>query len=251
MTSTLTPSIDNKSPLWDALKLFGLLLVFVDHIGMFIYPEQLWLRAVGRSAMPVFLFLTGFALHFRQDIKIVALGVILTGLTIWRVDGFVLNMLLTISFCRWILSRADRYPTFNPWRYWLFLNIIAVPAMLVAEYGSHALIIAFLGYMQRRPQRFSRNSRMAYGGLSLLMYAALQSFIFEITQPAQIALMMLGLCSIFMLFLNCTPTQADKRYPAAMTSGWKLLRASGKYCLYIYALHLMLLLVFLPDALQR
>ena len=39
-----------------ALKLIALITMATDHIGMVLLPEQMWLRAIGRVAMPIFAF---------------------------------------------------------------------------------------------------------------------------------------------------------------------------------------------------
>ena len=43
----------------DLLKVLGTLLMVIDHVGMYLYPEQIYLRIIGRGAAPLFFFATG------------------------------------------------------------------------------------------------------------------------------------------------------------------------------------------------
>lgn len=40
----------------NALKLLACITMFLDHLGAFLFPGVLWLRLVGRTAMPLFAF---------------------------------------------------------------------------------------------------------------------------------------------------------------------------------------------------
>jgi hypothetical protein len=39
------------------LKLIAVVTMLIDHIGLVYYPDELWLRAIGRLAMPIFAYL--------------------------------------------------------------------------------------------------------------------------------------------------------------------------------------------------
>lgn len=45
---------------YDLLKAIAILLMIVDHIGFFFFPEFTLLRVIGRISMPLFLFLVGY-----------------------------------------------------------------------------------------------------------------------------------------------------------------------------------------------
>lgn len=253
MTITPTPSTARRSLAWDQLKVFGLLLVLVDHAGAFLFPDALWLRGIGRAAMPVFLFLTGFALTYKQDRIMIALGVFVTAVIVFKLGHwFPVDILLTIALCRWLLHIADtRKKPFNPWQWWLLVNIIALPSMLVIGYGSHALMFAFFGYMQRRPERFSRNSRLAFGLLSMIAHAIMQAILFAMP-PAVCGLMVLALAVIFAAFWKLPPlitTQMQQAHPTEKP-GQAGLQWLGRNCLYLYALHLVALVLWNAQALE-
>lgn len=51
-----------------ALKLIAITAMAVDHIGALIYPEALWLRVVGRLAMPIIAFLLVEGYHHTRHL---------------------------------------------------------------------------------------------------------------------------------------------------------------------------------------
>lgn len=45
---------------YDYLKVFAIIVMIVDHLGYYRFPQMLELRLIGRFAFPIFLFLVGF-----------------------------------------------------------------------------------------------------------------------------------------------------------------------------------------------
>jgi hypothetical protein len=54
----------------DLLKIFALVLMIVDHIGLYFYPDLAYLRAIGRSSAPIWLFFVGYFAQHRDSSKI-------------------------------------------------------------------------------------------------------------------------------------------------------------------------------------
>ena len=50
------------------LKLIAIAAMTVDHIGALIYPEALWLRIIGRLAMPIIAFLLVEGFHHTRHL---------------------------------------------------------------------------------------------------------------------------------------------------------------------------------------
>jgi hypothetical protein len=46
---------------YDFLKFFAVVTMLIDHVGFFFFPDQPWLRAIGRLSFPCWMFLVGFA----------------------------------------------------------------------------------------------------------------------------------------------------------------------------------------------
>ena len=45
----------------DILKTVAIILMIIDHIGYYFFPENYWFRAIGRACVPVWFFLIGYA----------------------------------------------------------------------------------------------------------------------------------------------------------------------------------------------
>lgn len=51
----------------NALKMFAAILMLVDHAGFLIFPNALWLRAIGRIGMPIFAFLISEGCRYTKN----------------------------------------------------------------------------------------------------------------------------------------------------------------------------------------
>ena len=52
--SKITPNFQ------DLLKVIAIVTMLFDHMGLFFYHDNTWLRLVGRFSMPLFLFFAGY-----------------------------------------------------------------------------------------------------------------------------------------------------------------------------------------------
>lgn len=50
-----------------ALKLFAMIAMIIDHLKDSFFPEQIWMKVVGRLAMPVFAFMVAEGYHHTRD----------------------------------------------------------------------------------------------------------------------------------------------------------------------------------------
>ena len=100
--------------LYDYLKILALLSMIVDHMGYFLFPEEIWFRVFWRIAFPLFLLLVWYNGSYkrRSSLWIVGAGVQLVVWWMWYwwipVDP-MLNILLVIAGARVFLWRITRY----------------------------------------------------------------------------------------------------------------------------------------------
>lgn len=169
----------------------------VDHVGAYLYPDILWLRAIGRVTFPVWFFLVGFSTkhRIRQDILWFSLLMIplnpLTGVSV-----FPLNALVSIIIARLFMNLIDNRNLLEkePLTLWVAIAIFGASTSLMMEYGSFALMFACLGYITRHDLRGWRYR--AFYILSFLFFVGWQIalFRFDLAQSLFVVIGMAAVC---------------------------------------------------------
>jgi hypothetical protein len=136
----------------DLLKAFALVIMTIDHCGLFLLPDELWWRAIGRIGFPIWFFLIGYGRGTRIPNELLAGAVILllasatTGVAL-----FPLNALVSIILCRLALNVCstrrllERYPS----EMIALCLLLFLPSIYLFEYGTLAIGFAFAGRMLR------------------------------------------------------------------------------------------------------
>jgi hypothetical protein len=226
---------------WDALKILALALMMVDHLGHFFFSDQEWLRAMGRSAPIIFLFLVGYAPHYRFQRELFLLALLLTAsdfLLLMKPNE--LNILFNILICRAVLNWQERRNKRieRPLEWYLASMLLMLPTMFVVMYGTLLFPFALLGYMMRRREHYPAHELWMIGALAFAGYAAVQASLFDFS-PAMVVLMLTVMATsmLLMLRLSQTMTQAIKlpsffQIPALF---------AARYTGHLYVLHLIIM----------
>jgi len=218
---------------WDLVKLLGLALMLVDHIGLFFFPDELWLRAIGRSAAPIFLFLGGYASSYRLRWDLVILGILLTVSNTLVAGHFVLlNILLTIVICRLILGwRESKGGIVQPFA-WYFVAMAWIISLAIIQYGSFGLLFALCGYMKRFAERYTLRQRQLFWLLTFVSHGLLQMVATKLNLPEAL-LMAAVLAGVYTLLwrLEIRPVRVA---PVIDSIG----KWAARHMAYIYAGHL-------------
>lgn len=133
---------------YDLLKSVAVLTMLVDHVGMYLFSDQMWFRVVGRTAFPLFLFLVGYSGHTRTEKRLLVSAGMVSVLD-YLVTGsfFPLNVLWAIALTRWVLGR---------WGYGqVFLQSVALGlgwalSVPLVAYGTSAVLLGALGAWARQ-----------------------------------------------------------------------------------------------------
>jgi hypothetical protein len=224
---------------WDALKLIGIALMFVDHSGHFFLEDQQWLRGIGRACAPIFLFLAGFAPHYRFDRKLVGLALLLT-VSDWMMKGDIntLNILWSILLIRLILGTLEKRGKYKlPLHEWVIGAIATFWLMMIFQYGSAGILIALAGYVYRHKAHYAPHTPQRFLYLTLFLYALLPALLGDFTMAtnAIMAASLLALCVLVEWFLK-NPS-AILPCPAPLVGALKL---CSRYTAFIYVGHLIL-----------
>lgn len=216
----------------DVLKLLALIAMTVDHVGAYIFVDDLWWRAAGRSFIPVWFFLVGYAPHTRTHPSLWAGALIVAGVTAMTYTAFFpLNVLFTIIICRYALTLAARHDwiTRYPAEVMIACVLFYIVTMPLFEYGTLAVAFAVFGRMVR--DHAPQQQRLTVMVVLTLAYACSQVMAFEFTvvQSAMV-LVMAMLCTslLFMFTIKHVPMPAPMAWPVKLLS---------RYSLEYYVLH--------------
>lgn len=226
---------------YDLLKTFAVVIMIVDHIGHYFFPEVLWLRVIGRLCVPVWFFLIGYA-RSRDLPKELWLGALILTVAdiIVGMPLFPLNILVTIILVRLVLDKTiSLFEKNQIWQYGIgfLLFIFIIPMSIITDYGTSGLILAMFGYYIRhkRSDRFTLGVMM-FCWLSFVISQQLASG-FSVDQFNAMAG---GALLIFWGLKYFKPMELPSLQRSATRGGVGLLKMCGRYSLEIYVAHLLL-----------
>ncbi len=229
---------------YDLLKFFAVIIMVIDHIGTYFYPDILWWKAVGRIGFPVWFFLVGHSSGRDWPPRLVGGALILVAANF--VVGkaiFPLNALVTIMLIRVMIDPVMKLALQNKYSIYLwsfFLLLLIIPTYSFTEYGTQALITAMFGYMIRHRETIN-NERLVFGFMvfALVSFVLAQQLNYGFSQE-EFLFMALGTMCVRMYlyyFEARTYPHLTKILPAAAT--W-LVQLGGRRTLEIYVVHLIL-----------
>jgi hypothetical protein len=138
---------------YDMFKAIALVTMVIDHIGYFLMePDVMWMRVIGRTAFPIFLFLVGYSGSFRSNGWLLLGGFLVLATALATSHPLLpLNILFAIALWRWIMGMLEKRPHLlnDTYMLWLAMVIFYIPTVFIVEYGTLGLMFAVLGYYTR------------------------------------------------------------------------------------------------------
>ena len=231
---------------YDIFKFMAVALMVVDHIGYYFFPEELWWRVAGRLCVPVWLFLVGYA-RSRDMGPAMWAGMVL--LVVANVASgmyvFPLNILATVLAVRLVMDPLMDRALVSRKTFWAMnavLFAVALPTMMVTEYGTLALILAIFGYIARRVHdgdgRVDRNLQTNYMIFAVLSFVGYQSvaFGFEQIQALALAVGIMVISFLLLLFRPATVKGTEQGAGHLLSLPVQLI---GRHTLFFYVAHLL------------
>ena len=229
---------------YDLLKTFAVITMVIDHIGVYFFPDELWWRAVGRSCVPVWFFLIGYART--RDLSPLLIGgglILLAGNFIAGMSVLPLNVLFTIMLIRLCIDSLMGLCLRRPvliWSVSAILFVLALPSYFLTEYGSQAIIMAMFGYLvRRRDLPGFETLSLRYMIFALLSFTLLQRLAFAFN-PAQFLSMFGFLFAVMLLLISFRPRSFPRLTLVLTAPVGAFIRLCGRHTLEIYVLHLLL-----------
>jgi hypothetical protein len=135
----------------DLIKLLALICMIIDHTGLYLFPEVITMRVIGRYAMPIFCFFAGYNFKSTPQIKILLYGALLYAFSAKLIfqEFIEVNILISI-FLGQIYIRLFQRQLKSFWPAYIHIVILASLWSIThtyIDYGSLAIAIMVLGYI--------------------------------------------------------------------------------------------------------
>lgn len=224
---------------YDVFKSFAVILMIVDHIGQYFYPDLLWFKVFGRYCVPVWFFLVGYARSRDLSPRMwIGAGILIAADALLGRAIFPLNILATILIVRLVIDKIMAFTLQGLPRFWgvaFALFILIVPTYPWVEYGTLAIIMTMFGYIIRQQARVYMVPVILFSYLSFILS---QQVMLQLSH-IQFLAMAGGTLAVFGLLYFFTPQTypgAEKRISEPVT---ELLKFMGRWTLEIYVAHLL------------
>lgn len=175
------------------IKVVALIIMTIDHIGAYVYPEAYWWRAIGRTTFPVWFFLIGHAPQGKlsKDIWIWAGALALINPLLGG-GVFPTNALITLACCHLAIGQIEKRDLLRrePWSLIIAAYILLLPSFVLMEYGTEGFLYALMGYAVRKGYMDWRTGKLVTVA-ALAMFLAMQVHAHPY-DPVQLVFMVTG-----------------------------------------------------------
>ncbi len=219
---------------YDALKFLAIVLMTLDHVGAYFYPDEMLWRVAGRICVPLWFFFIGYSSHRQLRADIWIIGLLMVPLDPLTGGGwFSLPILLTMCLTRWLLTLAEdrELLTKEPLAIWVASLVFAAPTYFLFEYGTFGVMLAALGVIKRKG--LDEPAHQAFWWLSIISFTAAQCVAFPFGYAEQ-GLVVLGILGVSLTLKRFTITPLKTQPTTLIAAPIKL---TARYSLYYYAIH--------------
>lgn len=224
----------------DVLKTLAVVLMIIDHLGLYFWVDDPWLRLLGRGAAVIFGFLIGFSRSSRVPASWIFMGLGLTLLNGWlfpESEERALDILISLTLARVLVPFFERLHARHP--LWLMplavvLALLTGPVNEHLEYGTEVMVMALLGVAVRletgRQETVTARGALALVALISMSLISIRHFEFTGWHAAG--------CTALLATTILLLSQFQRRRIAAPGFLGPFLRFCGHNTLWIYAIHL-------------
>lgn len=231
---------------YDFLKTAAMVLMIIDHLSYYFFPDMLWLRCLGRLSAPMWLFLIGYA-RSRDFSARMWIGIFALAFTNFMVGAAVLplSILATMLVARALLDPMMAYVRKTPSLLYPF-SFVFVGMTLVTtsflEYGSEVMLIVMLGYMVRHGDDlpFDKSQILQFALVAAMVHAFFQAFIFFSLSTPQMLFVVASQVALFVALRHFPAAEYPKLTAAMPRFVTFFFQLCGRRSLELYVLHLIL-----------
>lgn len=195
-----------KSPTsHDLIKALGIVLMFIDHLGYYIFPEHIELRIIGRGAAPLFFFLIGYTARLHINKRLISFGVILTLTGTLYSNYLWVNILLNFILTHFLIQLIPFEKLSDSQRTLLFISLFLLNALIMPyiEYGLLGVMLAYAA----RLLALKADGQYFWTAIACLIYLIVEATVFNLINNElffSIAIIMLIIYSVFVSYQNKT-----------------------------------------------
>ena len=188
---TVAQQIQNKTGLTgNQLKIIAMITMTCDQVGMQLFPQLLWLRMIGRLAMPIYAYMIAEGCRYTRDRKkyfwrLFGLGALCQIVYFVAMDSLYMCILITFSLSVLMISAADRVREGHSWAIFagmtavVFFLCTVLPDLLPGtdydiDYGLQGVLLPLLIYEAGTRGLLAGLALVAlrYGGIQWLSFLA-------------------------------------------------------------------------------
>lgn len=247
---------------YDLLKTAAIILMIVDHMGYYFFPEESWFRIFGRLCVPIWFFLIGYA-RTRDIPRLAIVGtlLLLVGSLIAGEYFFPLCILVTLMIGRYfidILMRPARIGGESLAGLYFILFFLSFPTTMMFEYGTLVLLFTVFGGMCRYRQDFPQVREAGYDKqIHIFAWASFSTFVviqcvhMSFLDAAQFSTLVCGMGAVALIlgrFRMAEMTNMTAALPGFLV---RVIQFTGRHTLEIYVAHLLvfktLAVIYDPD----
>ncbi len=233
---------------YDLLKSLAVVLMVIDHVGFFFFPEEMWFRTLGRLCLPIWFFLIGYAKSDDVPKSIWIGGAVVSISSLVSGPFFLpLNILFTIAFMRkcrnWVVNSALSSSQALKGMFFI-LFLFSFPSAVFVEYGTLAMLIALVGFIARRKEFVYKQ----IGRKSTLMYVVAAFFVTYVMVGVQMPyltggqtlVLTCGYALLGVVLWNFKPLVFSDARKYMAGSFIALFQFMGRWSLEIYVVHIVI-----------
>ena len=102
------------------LKIIAMITMTCDHVGMQIFPHLLWLRVIGRLAMPIYAYMIAEGCRHTRDrkkylMRLLGMGLLCQAVYLVTMGSLYMCILITFSLSVLLICAADKVREGHDW----------------------------------------------------------------------------------------------------------------------------------------
>lgn len=236
---------------YDLLKTIAIILMVIDHIGFFFYPDESWFRVLGRLCVPIWFFLIGYARTREIPLRMyIAIGILAASSMIVGGQLFPLTILVTLMIGRRFIDTwmgAGRKGGEALAGLFFMLALLGMPSGILFEYGTFGLLFTVFGAMCRYRQDYPELEKgesfdkqiFYFAAASFLTFIVLQAAPMKVLTGFQFSVLLGGMIGIYYILRRFQPAELpniSNKLPGFIK---KTVQYTGRRTLEIYVAHLV------------